>query len=149
MNNHGLNITYSQAVEADELAIKNLLKSLNGDRTEFNIKRFYVAKDGNTIIGCIRTKIYKDSCFELSSLAVDKNYQHQGIGSKLVYKLLSEERCRPIFLLTSADKENFYKKFNFNIIYSIELPNELKKEYDKIIGLPFAKNLQVIAMTIK
>ena len=141
-----LNIIYSQASRTDELAVKNLLSDLDGDRAEFKIEKFYLAKDKDNIIGCIRVKTYGDNCLELASLAVDKNYQHKGIGSKLVEELLLKEKYRPIFLLTSADKEIFYKKFNFRIINPLELPEEFKGEYDKIIKLPFAKSLKVIAM---
>lgn len=144
-----LNIKYFPAVEGDELAIMNLLKNLEGDRSNFNLKRFYVAKDNNKLVGCIRTKDFENNCLELASLAVDKKYQHQGIGSKLVEELLFNEQNRPIFLLTSTDKELFYKKFYFNAIDPLDLPTGFKKEYDKIINLPFTKNLQVIAMTIK
>ena len=110
MNNNDLNIAYSEAISKDEEAIKHLLKSLKGDWAEFNIERFYLAKNKNIVIGCIRTKIFEDGFLELASLAVDKNYQHQGIGSALIKELLSKEEHRPIFLLTSSDKENFYKK---------------------------------------
>ena len=143
-----LNIIYSQATPEDELAIFDLLKELEGDRAEFDITKFYVAKDGDTLIGCVRTKMVSNSYLELSSLAVDKNYQGRGIGSKLVEELLLKETDRPIFILTELNKESFYKKFNFNIIAHSELPSEFKKEYDRIINMPFAKNLKVIAMAV-
>jgi len=143
-----LNIVYSKATSLDEPAILNLLKELEGDRSEFDISRFYIATANNNLIGCIRTKIISDDCLELASLAVNKNYQGQGIGSKLVKELLKKTK-RPIFLLTELNKETFYKKFNFNIIDPLELPSKFKEEYDKIINMPFAKNLEVIAMVIK
>jgi len=146
---NNLNIIYSLATEQDQLPTVGLLKELAGDRSNFDIARFYVAKDSDYLVGCIRTKVFVDGTRELASLAVNKNYQGRGIGSELIKKLLATETFRPIYLLTSADKENFYKKFDFNIINPLELPSEFKKEYEKIIGLPFAKDLQVIAMIIK
>lgn len=142
------NIIYSQANPEDEPAIFSLLKELGGDRSKFDITKFYVAKDGDMLIGCVRTKPVGASCLELSSLAVNRNYQGQGIGSRLVKELLLREAGRPIFILTELNKENFYKKFNFNIIAPRELPYEFKTEYDRIINMPFAKNLKVIAMSI-
>jgi N-acetylglutamate synthase-like GNAT family acetyltransferase len=144
-----LNIIYSQANSGDELAIFDLLKKLEGDRSKFDIARFYVAKNNDNLIGCVRTKMFDGGCLELASLAVNKNYQGQGIGSRLVEELLLKEVTRPIFILTELNKEGFYKKFDFNIIKPIELPNEFKKEYDRIINLPFAKNLKVIAMVVR
>ena len=143
------NIIYSQASREDEPAIFDLLNELEGDRAEFDIARFYVAKADNNLVGCVRTKMFSGGCLELASLAVNKNYQGRGIGSRLVEKLLSNELARPIFLLTELSKEGFYNKFNFNLIEPIELPNEFKKEYYRIINLPFAKNLKVIVMEVK
>jgi N-acetylglutamate synthase-like GNAT family acetyltransferase len=144
-----INITYTKASEKNRIAIINLLKNLNGDSANFNIDKFYVAKENDELIGCIRIKVYENGCLELASLAVRKEYQHRGIGSELVKILLLNEPSRPIFLLTSSDKEMFYKKFNFDITNPLELPNDFKKEYERIISLPFSKELKVIAMVIK
>lgn len=143
-----LDIIYSQATLVDELVIRDLLEELEGDRSEFDISRFYVAKFNNNLIGCVRTKIISDSCLELASLAVQKKYQRNGIGSRLIEELLLKEVGRPIFLLTELNKETFYKKFNFHIINPLELPSVFKKEYDRIVSMPFAKNLKVIAMVV-
>lgn len=144
-----LNIIYSQASLEDEPAIFDLLKTLEGDRSKFDITRFYVAKIDNNLVGCVRTRMFAGGCLELASLAVNKNYQGKGIGSRLVEQLLLKELERPIFILTELNKESFYSKFNFNIIEPSELPDEFKKEYDRIINLPFAKNLKVIAMEVR
>lgn len=146
---NNLNIAYSKASQKDEIAITNLLKSLSGDKSGFDIDKFYIAKDEDKLIGCVRIKIFEGGCRELSSLVVDPKYQHQGIGSKLVEKILAQEQSRPIFLLTSLNKELFYKKFGFTIVGAQELPTEFKKEHDRILALPFAKNLEVIAMVVK
>jgi N-acetylglutamate synthase-like GNAT family acetyltransferase len=144
-----LNVIYSQASPKDEPAIFNLLTALEGDRSNFDISKFYIAKVGNNLIGCVRIKLLTDDCLELSSLAVNKNYQGKGIGSKLVEELLSKETARPIFLFTQSNKESFYNKFNFKTIEAAKLPAEFKKEYERIINLPFAKDLEVIVMIVK
>jgi len=143
------NVIYSQAEQEDEPAIFALLKELEGDRSKFDFERFYVAKADNNLVGCVRTKMFDGGCLELASLAVNKNYQGRGIGSRLVEELLLKEVVRPIFILTELNKESFYSKFNFNIIEPLELPDEFKKEYDRITNLPFAKNLKVIAMELR
>lgn len=143
-----LNISYSQANPEDEPAIFDLLKELEGDRSGFDITRFYVAKIDENLVGCVRTKMFAGGCLELASLAVNKNYQGKGIGSRLVEELLLKEAARPIFILTELNKESFYNKFNFNNVDSSELSDEFKKEYDRIINMPFAKNLKVIAMRV-
>jgi N-acetylglutamate synthase-like GNAT family acetyltransferase len=144
-----MTLEYLKATVADELQIRSILKKLNGDRSNFKISRFVVVKQGAELIGCVRIKVFKDGTLELSSLAVLSEYQSQGIGSELVNKLLFNEVARPIFLLTSLDKESFYKKFGFNIVVSDKLPEEFKNEYLRVINLPFAKNIQVIVMMLK
>ncbi len=144
-----LNVTYSPANPKDEAAIFTLLTALEGDRSNFDISKFYIAKMDDKMIGCVRIKLLADDCLELSSLAVDKKYQGQGIGSKLVEELLSKETARPIFLFTESNKESFYNKFNFKTIETTKLPVEFKKEYERLINLPFAKDLEVIAMIVK
>ncbi len=67
-------ITYSKALDKDELAIKDLLKTLEGDRAEFDITRFYLAKINKSLVGCIRTKVFDNNCLELVSLAVSNDY---------------------------------------------------------------------------
>jgi N-acetylglutamate synthase-like GNAT family acetyltransferase len=144
-----MTLEYLKATVEDELQIRSILKKLNGDRSNFKISRFVVVKQGAELIGCVRIKVFKDGTLELSSLAVLSEYQRQGIGSELVNKLLFNEVARPIFLLTSLDKESFYKKFGFNIVIPDKLSEEFKNEYLHIINLPFAKNIQVIAMVLK
>lgn len=144
-----MKLEYLKATIVDEPQIIKILEELNGDRSVFDINHFMVVKNESSIIGCIRVKVFAGGLLELASLAVLENYQGQGVGSELVRKFLLSETSRPIFLLTSLDKESFYKKFNFNIIDPAELPEEFKNEYLHIINLPFTKSIQVIAMVLK
>lgn len=144
-----MKLEYLKAIIADEPQIRGILEKLDGDRANFNVSQFMVVKNEGKIIGCVRIKFFLDGSLELASLAVLPEYQGQGIGSELIRKLLLSKPVRPIFLLTSLDKEEFYKRFGFNIINSDNLPEELRKEYLHIINLPFTKNVQVIAMVLK
>ncbi len=142
-------IEYCKASEKDELEIKGILKVMSGDESYFDLGRFVVAKFGNEIIGCIRTKSFFSGALALSSLAVLPKYQGRGVGSALMRFLLHFEQSRPIFLLTSADKEGFYNKFNFFLIKTECLPDDFRVEYERMVNMPFAKNIQVIAMGIE
>lgn len=121
---------------------------MNGDRSRFDIDRFIIAKNNDMIIGCVRIKVLNSKALELSALVVLPEYQHQGIGSELVKRLLKKEQQRPIFLLTSSDKEQFYNRFGFFLLNQDQIPAEFKKEYLRVANLPFAKNIKVIAMKI-
>lgn len=144
-----MKLEYLKAIIADEPQIRDILEKLDGDRADFNVNQFVVAKNKKEITGCVRIKVSFDGTLELASLAVLPEYQGQGIGSELIRKLLLSEPARPIFLLTSLDKEKFYQRFDFNVINPENLPEKLKNEYLHIINLPFAKNIQVIAMVLK
>lgn len=144
-----MKLEYLKAIIADELQIRGILEKLEGDRADFDVNQFMVAKNEKKIIGCVRIKVFSGESLELASLAVLPEYQGQGIGSELIRKLLLSKPARPIFLLTSLDKEKFYQRFDFNIINPDNLPEELKKEYLHIINLPFAKDVQVIAMVLR
>ena len=148
MMNNNVNISYATAGAGDEGVIRDLLKVFRGDESNFDISKFVIAKDGEKIIGCIRIKVIGDDCLELSSLGVLSEYRGQGIGSRLAEEVLAREKRRPVFLLTSDDKETFYKNFGFAIVAPESLPQLFKKEYDRVVSLPFAKNIKVIAMSI-
>ena len=143
---NNLTVNYLEAQENDVKEIMNILKLLNGDRSDFDINKFIIAKYGDKIIGCIRSKGATDEYLELSSLAVLPEYQNNGVGRQLIEKILLKEKKRPIYFLTSSDKEDFYKKFGAKIIEIETLPPSLQEEYSNIIKLPFTKDLKVIAM---
>jgi len=142
------NIVYRQADSVDEKEIRKMMGEFRSDKSLFDINKFIVAKINNKLVGCVRIKELTNDCFELASLAVDNEYRHQGIGGKLIEILLLKESVRPIYLLTSKDKELFYNKFHFVIIEPEKLVVDFKVEYDRIISMPFAKAMKVIAMVL-
>lgn len=142
----GNNINYSSAQAENEAAIRELLKVFDGDSSSFEGARFVVARDGDKIVGCARVKVVGEGCMEFSSLGVLPEYREKGIGSQLVKRVLACEKHHPLFLLTSSDKESFYSKFGAVIADPEKLPPLFKREYQRIIELPFAKKIEVIVM---
>jgi N-acetylglutamate synthase-like GNAT family acetyltransferase len=142
-------INYVKPEAKDEIIIKDLLNLLGGDRSRFDIDKFVIAKDNEKIVGCIRVKNISNNCLELSSLVVLPEYRNNGIGSCLAREILKHEKHRPLFLLTSSDKELLYNRFGAEIVDPEELPPAFKKEYLRVANLPFAKDIKVIAMVFK
>lgn len=141
-----MDIQYNIATDNDINGVLDILNRYNGDRKKFAIDQFICAKINQKIIGCVRIKELSSDTLELASLAVKPDYRNKGIGSKLIKKVLTKEKGRPIYLLCSSEKENFYKQNNFHLIKPSDLPEIMKKEYDHILILPFSSNIKVIAM---
>ena len=76
------------------------------------------AYDSEKIVGIARAVTDYHYCCYLSDLAVDKDYQHQGIGKTLISKLKQKlhKNCKIILLSAHAATE-YYPKIRFkNII---------------------------------
>jgi len=89
----------------DEQCINGMLQ--NADLT-------VVAINNNKIIGIARSITDFHYCCYLSDLAVDKEYQKDGIGKKLIdltQKQLNE-KCK-IILLSAPDATEYYPKIGF------------------------------------
>ena len=72
------------------------------------------AWDGNQLVGVARALTDFAYCCYLSDLAVDENYQHQGIGKELVQTLrsqLSEEVT--LLLIAAPSAVAYYPKLGF------------------------------------
>ncbi|MCX6344976.1 MAG: GNAT family N-acetyltransferase [Armatimonadetes bacterium] len=142
-------INYQKASLKDINEITELLTKFEGDRKDISANQFILAKNGDRLIGCIRIKELDKDCLELASLVVMPEYRKQGIGSQLVKTILSKEGRRPIYLLCSAQQQGFYEQNGFELIDTGVLPTILKNEYLRIIKLPYAQNIKVIAMNYR
>ena len=94
-----------------------------------NLRDFWVAEDKNKIVGCCALHISWDNLVEVKSLAVEKNKQKQGIGSRLALACISEAKqigAKKIFTLTYKPK--FFKKLGFKVIKHSDLPHKIWAE---------------------
>ena len=79
-----------------------------------NSNLMVIAKEGNKIIGMARSVTDFHYCCYLSDIAVDKKYQHLGIGKSLIRKTREKlgKQCKLILLSAPAAIE-FYSKIGF------------------------------------
>lgn len=72
------------------------------------------AKKGNKVIGVARSVTDFSYCCYLSDIAVDKEYQHQGIGKELIRKTKEQlgNRCK-LILLSAPAAVDYYPKLGF------------------------------------
>jgi ribosomal protein S18 acetylase RimI-like enzyme len=117
-------ITYktSAKLEAHELSdlfkasgIKRPVEDLNRVKNMIDNSNLLVtAWDGEKLVGIARALSDFSYCCYLSDLAVDKEYQNQGIGHELVneiQKLIGEESN--LVLLSAPEAMEYYPKIGF------------------------------------
>ncbi len=76
---------------------------------------FLIAEKDNNVVGLIRG-CYDGSRAIIHQLAVDKEYQRQGIGKKLIHELslrLKKDGA-PSVAVTVGEAENYYKPLGFS-----------------------------------
>jgi amino-acid N-acetyltransferase len=102
-----------------------------------NIRDFWVLVKGKKILGCAAAHISWDDLLEIKSVAVNKDYQDQGIGKKLVQACLKEARqlgAKKVFVLTY--KPDFFRRFGFRKIAHSDLPHKIWAECTKCPKYP-------------
>jgi ribosomal protein S18 acetylase RimI-like enzyme len=73
-----------------------------------------VARRGNKVVGVARSVTDFHFCCYLSDIAVDKGYQHLGIGKTLIHKTKDKlgKRCK-LLLLSAPAAVEYYPKIGF------------------------------------
>ncbi len=111
-----------------------------------NIRDFWVNKERNKITGCCSLEIVGwQQLAEIKSLAVDKRYQKQGIGEKLVRECFKEAEplgVKRIFVLTY--KPGYFKKLGFRLINKNKLPQKIWKDCIDCPEFPDCKEVSMI-----
>lgn len=82
-----------------------------------NANLLVTAWDGERLVGVARALTDFSYCCYLSDLAVDKQYQHQGIGHELVsevQKIIGDESM--LLLISAPEAMEYYPKIGFDII---------------------------------
>lgn len=88
-----------------------------------NLQTFIVADVDGKVIGCCSLEVVWSDLAEIKSLAIDKNYQNQGIGKKIVAKAVQnafEIGVLKVFALTLEPQ--FFVKAGFEIVEKEALP---------------------------
>jgi histone acetyltransferase (RNA polymerase elongator complex component) len=82
-----------------------------------NANLIITAWDGDKLVGIARALTDYSYCCYLSDLAIDRQYQHQGIGHELVaevQKIIGEESM--LLLLSAPEVKEYYPKIGFDNI---------------------------------
>lgn len=94
-----------------------------------NIRDYFVYRQGERVLACAALHIIWSDLSEIKSVAVAKEYQRQGIGTRLVEACLKEVGSLGIptvFCLTY--QAAFFEKFGLSQIDKMELPRKVWTE---------------------
>jgi amino-acid N-acetyltransferase len=110
-----------------------------------NIRDFWVAVDGEKIIGCAALHISWDDLAEIKSVAVARIRQDRGIGKELVSACLAEARqlgAKKVFVLTY--KPAYFKKFGFKRVATRNLPHKIWAECINCCKFPDCQEIALL-----
>jgi len=101
-----------------------------------DVQEFWVAVDGETVVGCGALHVIWEDLAEARTIAVDPAYRGRGIGSRLLEKLVETARwlgVKRIFVLTF--EVDFFARHGFAPIegtpVSEEVYEELLRSFDE------------------
>lgn len=94
-----------------------------------NLRDYYVAHSQSRVVAVGSLHIYTDRLSEIKALSVARDFQHQGIASRLVKRCLKEARdlgLKSVFALTYV--QPFFEKLGFILSDKNKLPEKIWKE---------------------
>jgi amino-acid N-acetyltransferase len=94
-----------------------------------NVRDYFVARDGDTVVGCAALHVNWSDLAEIRSVAVAEEYQRQHVGFDLVAACIGEARdlgLPTVFCLTY--KPAFFEKLQFAKVDKMELPQKVWNE---------------------
>lgn len=113
---------YIRSAQADDkMQIDSLIRQTGINRFGIDWRRFVVVEDRGKIVGMGQIKPHWDGTYELASLAVDQDYQGQGIGRVIVQALLANE-TRTLYLMCVRRMQVYYVFFGFRQIPPAMMP---------------------------
>jgi len=110
-------------------ATEGVILQRSRDDIRDNLKNFIVAEVDGKFAGAVTRYDYGEALKEVRSLAVHRNFQGLGIGSKLLKKLISDTRIKEgtrIFTLTY--KPGFFAKNGFVVVPKDDFPEKIWKD---------------------
>lgn len=76
---------------------------------------FFVATEGDDIVGCCALEVYSKRLAEIRSLAVTKRMQGNGIATALVQRCMQTARKKKIYeVLAISSSDRFFAKYGFH-----------------------------------
>ena len=125
--------TLTPALPGDVPAILDLVRAVHlpPEGIAATIAYFWVAREGERIIGTVGLEVYDDLAL-LRSLAVTPPRQHTGLGSALTetaLAYLTTRQFRAVYLLTTT-AEAFFARHDFYLLARDEVPDSVQRSVE-------------------
>lgn len=125
--------TIRQAEPRDLEAVFSLLHQANlpVEGVVEHFGHFFVAEVKGEIIGCVGLEVHGDAAL-LRSLAVTREFQNRGLGSRLTRHSLHQVASlglHEVFLLTTT-AEGFFRRFGFTKIARENAPKQIRQSVE-------------------
>lgn len=121
-------IGFRPATEQDLPAIKSLVHGERLNPTGINWPNFLVAAMAGRIVGAVQIRKHSDGSRELGSLVVAKDQRGHGIASRLIDRLLADER-EPIWMITGETHAGTFARWGFERIEPAAAPVKVRFNY--------------------
>lgn len=109
---------FRKATDADISSIRDIVAQFPDTLMQEHLPRadeFYLAEDGEKVIGCCALEVYSQRLAEVRSLAVLPDYRGQGVATTLVEKCLAEAEALGVYeVLTITGATSLFEKQGFN-----------------------------------
>jgi N-acetylglutamate synthase-like GNAT family acetyltransferase len=121
------NYTLRPAQEPDSKPIKDLIHLVGINPIGLDWKRFVVAVNAqDEIVACGQLKPHRENILELASLAVQPEFQGQGLGRLIIEDLLKKSP-RPLYLICMSKNGGLYEKFGFRALEYKDMPRYFQR----------------------
>ena len=126
-------VTLTPALPGDVPAILDLIRAVHlpPEGIEEMIAYFWVAREGERLVGTVGLEVYDDLAL-LRSLAVTPARQHTGLGSALsetALAYLTTRQFRAVYLLTTT-AEAFFARHDFYLLARDEVPTSVQQSVE-------------------
>lgn len=102
-----------------------VILSRSNDEIATNIRSYFLALDGEKVVGFVALHIHSPNLAELRSMIIDPDYRGQNIGSTLVMNACEEgQRLGLKEVLALTYQQRFFERLGF-----IEIPKETIPEH--------------------
>lgn len=113
-----------QTLVAPEIE-SGVILSRSNDEIATNIRSYFLAMEGEKLVGFVALHIHSPQLAELRSMIIDQNYRGKNIGSMLVEKACEEGRALGLKeVLALTYQQRFFERLGF-----VEIPKESIPEH--------------------